>query len=250
VARFDLDVYNEANGFVITSGDVCGTDFSEVEASDPRWTGAMAQGVLLPFELVQDDAFIVRVVVEEPLNAEEETEWVGRTRHRLQLPEGRLVVVGGGSDFLYGEDVDEVKRTLKVPPGTYDAHLYTYLPGRNGFFCLESAGASEAIGRYFRRTRATADHWPEWLAYACHDDPDADPGHQSDWENALPDADDEPPPYVDFILHLTRPRGGVDEPPPLPPLQDGWIAAGTGARQPATCPLGLPAVHLVLYDRG
>jgi len=240
MSRHDLDVYNEATGFMIASAGLCGSDYSETESGDEDWLRAIEEGVFLPFELVQDDPFIIRVVLDEPLSAQEEAEWVGRTRHKLQIPDGRLVVIGGGPEYLWGEDMEEYTRFLDVPPGTYLAEVYSYLQGVNGDYCLGEVEPAEPIGSYFRRTRPSKP-MPLWLRNECVDDPEADPGHDEEWEEVEADYETEQPPYVHFLLRLSP---LVDE-PPLPALEDGWIAVGQGARRPEVCPLGLVADHLV-----
>src|SRR4051794_8977161 len=112
MSRADLVVYNEATGFMITSQGLCGRDFSGIDADDPEWFDAVNDGVFLPFELVQDDSFVIRVVVDEPLSREEEDEWVGRTCHKLRVPDGKLALLGGGLEYLWGEEMEEFSRFL------------------------------------------------------------------------------------------------------------------------------------------
>ena len=88
--RADLSVYNEATGFMITSKGLCAQDFSEVDSEDEAWPEAVEDGIFLPFELVQDDSFIIRVVLDEPLNVAG-TGRVGRS-HSPQAPRARRQV--------------------------------------------------------------------------------------------------------------------------------------------------------------
>src|SRR5262245_21048014 len=104
---------------MIASAGLCGRDYSSVESGDEDWLQAAKEGVFLPFELAQDDPFIPRVVVDEPLTAQERDEWGGCTRHKLRIPDGRLAVIGGGPEYLWGEDMAEFTRFLDVPPGDY-----------------------------------------------------------------------------------------------------------------------------------
>lgn len=237
MSRDDLSVYNEATGFMVTSKGLCGRDFSGVDSEDTEWDDAVKDGVFLPFELVQDDSFIIRVVLDEPLSAQEQDEWVGCTRHKLRVPDGKLTVVGGGPEYLWGEDMDEFSRFLDVPPGDYLAEVYTYYQGVNGSYCLNEVEPIEPIGTYFRRTRP-GEPFPLWLRNECAGDPDADPGSDEEWEA---DYDAEQPAYVGFLLRLT-PLGEVPE---MAATEDGWFKAGQGARRPAACPLGVVADHLV-----
>src|SRR3954453_11709554 len=122
---------------MIASEGLCGGDFSSVEAGDDEWLQAVEDGVFLPFMLVQDDPFVIRIVLDGPLTEQEQAEWVGRTRHKLRVPDGRLAVIGGGPEYLWGEDMGEFTRFLDVPPGDYLAELYTYYQGINGEYCLD-----------------------------------------------------------------------------------------------------------------
>ncbi|MGE3820094.1 MAG: hypothetical protein AB7I30_11770 [Isosphaeraceae bacterium] len=240
MSRVDLEVDNEATGFMIASEGLHGRDFSSVDSEDEEWLKAVKDGVFLPFELVQDDSFIIRVVVDEPLSSQEEAEWVGRTRHKLRVPDGRLVIIGGGPEYLWGEDVEEFTRFLDVPPGDYLAELHTYYHGINGSHCLNEAEPSEPIGSYFRRTRP-GEAFPLWLRNECASDPEADPGREEEWRGVESDYETEQPPYVGFLLRLSP----LERAPKSPPMEDGWFEIGTGARRPKTCPIGIVADHLV-----
>ena len=243
MSRVDLVVYNEATGFMITSKGLCGRVFSAVDAEDQAWADAVKEGVFLPFELVQDDSFVIRVVLDEPLSFQEQDEWVGRTRHPLRIPDGTLAVIGGGLEYLGGEDMADFTRFLDVPPGDYLAELYTYFHGVNGSYCLNGVEPQEPIGAYFRRTRPGMP-FPLWLSNECAGDPESDPGHEAEWEAAKADYGTEQPTYVGFLL-LLSPLG--EEPEPAT-TEDGWFEVGQGARRPDACPLGVVAEHLVPAD--
>lgn len=236
MGRFDLDVYNEATGFLIASESVSQGDFADVEPGGADWRSAVKAGRFLPFQLVQDDPFLIRVVVNEPLTRPEREEWVGRFAYELQVPDGRLAVVGGGPEYLWGEDMEEYTRVLDIPAGTYRAEVYTYLHGVNGRYCLAAADADEPLGAYFRRTRPGTP-FPLWLRNDCASNPALDPGHADEWRGVQPDYDAEQPDYVGFLLRLSPPA----ESPALPDLEDGWFAIVHEARKPAACPLGLVA---------
>jgi hypothetical protein len=236
-------VYNEATGFMIASEGLCGGDYSSIDEEDAEWLKAIKDGVFLPFQLVQDDSIIIRVVLDEPLSGQEQDEWVGLTRHKLRIPDGRLVLIGGGTEYLWGEDMTEFTRFLDVPPGDYLAELYTYFQGVNGSYCLNEVTPKEPIGTYFRRTRP-GEPFPLWLRNECADDPEADPGHDEEWEDAEADYDTEQPTYVGFLLRLS-PLGEV---PDLPPMEGGWFDIGSGARRPALCPIGVVAEYLLAKE--
>jgi hypothetical protein len=238
MGRIDLEVYNEATGFTITSAGLCGLDLSGVIPGDDRWMAAVAEGVFLPIELAQDDPFVIRVVVDEPLTDQEREEWLACTRHRLRIPDGRLLIMGGGCEYFDGEDVEEYSRTLDVPAGDYQAEVYTYYHSVNGDYALHQAGPPEPVGAYFRRSRPGLP-FPGWLRDECRNRVGCDPGHEDEWRDAEDDADAERDRarYIHFLLRLSPDRG---ESGPAPEAR-GWFSAGAGARRPASCPLGIPA---------
>ncbi|WP_337173162.1 hypothetical protein [Paludisphaera sp.] len=236
MSRIDVEVYNEAGGFTIASAGLCGRDLAGVIPGDERWMAAVADGVFMPIELAQDDPIVIRVVVDDPLTDPERDEWVARVRHRLSVPDGRLLIMGGACEYFDGEDMEEYSRTLDIPAGDYQAEVYTYLHGANGDYALDQAGPPEAVGAYFRRTRP-GEPFPGWLRAECRDRPGVDPGHEDEWRDAGDDAEGDRPRFLHFLLRLSPDRG---EPGP-PPDTRGWYSAGAEARRPARCPLGIPA---------
>ncbi|WP_148593653.1 hypothetical protein [Aquisphaera giovannonii] len=236
MSRIDIEVQNEATGFMISSRGLCGRDFSGIDNGDEAWAEAVRDGIILPVELAQDEAFWVRVLLDQPLSNQEDAEWIGCTRHRLRVPDGKLEITGGGPDFLWDDDSEQYTRTLDIPPGDYLAELYTYLQGINGVYTLEKAVDAEPLGAYFRRTRPHIP-FPLWLRNECAADPDVDPGHQAEWNDVELDYMSDQPPYLSFLLRLSP---FVDAPEPAR-LEQGWVAAGQGARRPSKCPLGLVA---------
>jgi len=239
MSRVDLSVYNEATGFMITSKGLCGRDYSEIDSDDDEWGEAVEDGVFLPFSLIQDDSFVIRVVLDEPLSTQERDEWVGCSRHKLRVPDGVLAVIGGGSEYLWGEDMEEFTCFLEIPPGDYLAEIYTYLQSVNGPNCLSVADSGEPLGAYFRRTRADQP-FPLWLRNLCADQPELDPGHEDEWLDADSDYDAEQPHHVEFLLRLSP----LTETPEIPERTDGWFLETLGARKPDVCPVGLVADQL------
>lgn len=226
--RRDIRVPNESDGFVFTSASLRGRGISPGESA---WTAGVEAGELLPLAVESEDPANVRVVVAEPLTAEEQEEWVGVVRGGLRIPDGRLVL-GGGIEFVLetGPLADERTRTVEVPPGDYRASLYCYASAPNGRQCVDRSGSDEPLGAWFRRTRPGAP-MPTWLHNLCVNDPDLDPGHELQWKRAKEKKGDE---VVDLLLHL--------EPHPidrvLAPGADGFLVAAE-CRQPQPFPLGL-----------
>jgi hypothetical protein len=182
--------------------------------------------------LYQDDSFIVRVVV-GALTQQEESEWVARSRGRLNLVDGELIV-SSAYDWLGYHDWDkdmyprmqqavhggEYSTTtyVRVPPGLYSATIYGYLPSD---LCDSWTydpdqplydSAQEAWKTHFERTRA-GEPLPDWLT--------DDSTNQN---------------YVDFVVHLIP--VGEDEFASLP-ITDPDTNFGWEFRRPDLCPLGI-----------
>lgn len=218
--RRDLRVYNEANGFVVTSRKLAGKTLEEGASA---WKKAVLKGDLLPLTLVQDDGFVIRVVAGAPLSGQEEAEWVARLDWHLNVPDGKLCVTGGSVFTTDGYDADDpyyeqFVGEVAVPKGRYRASLYTYAHGVNGASVLDHLaggyGKSEPIESWFARTRPTETR-----------------------------ADVSGLELVDFLLHLDpvaeAPRTGLATLP-----EDGWFGGAEAARKPALCPTGLIALDV------
>jgi hypothetical protein len=201
-------------------------------------------GLLL--ELYGDDAMPVRVVVDEPLTADEESQWLGRVRHSIDAPDGRLLVCGGFDADVIGawlkdEDAASEGRDgvalIEVTPGRWRADLYAHVGSTNGRQLL-----GDEAGAWFRR-----DHpgrpFPLWLVSLLRFSGEEDPGHEETWKR--PDekirageipVDLQSRGFVGFLLHLHKGKGKRDEP------QNGdWFELETGARKPKRFPVGLPS---------
>lgn len=220
--RRDLGIYNEATGFVVTSRKMAGR---VLEEGSPEWTKAVQRGDMLPFQLVQDDPFVIRVVAGEPLSAQESEEWVARTDWHLNVPDGQLCVTGGAPFANEDYDADDAYwaqfvAEVAIPKGRYRASLYTHLHGVNG------SGVIDHLAGGFDRGEPLED----WLARTR---PDA----------AVPEWDETHEP-VAFLLHLepvaAAPKDG------LTPLPDGgWFDSAANARKPERCPLGIAATDVL-----
>ena len=241
--RRDFYVYNEATGMLVTSARLGGKGWDN---GGKAWEKGVRNGALFPVELVQDDPFVIRVVVGGGLESQEAEEWVGRLDGKLRVPDGDLVVCGG-AEYVMEEFDDEddsfmaeYVRHMNIPRGEYRATLYMYFGGVNGRACLQSARGGdepEPLGEWFRRTRP-GEPFPVWLRNRCIDDPAEDPGHEAEWAGAAK-VEDPVAHYVDFLLHLVP--SGPGEKIALPELSEGWFSTPTECREPARIPLGLPA---------
>lgn len=251
--RQDIYVYNEATGFCVTSAKMAGKG---IDSGEAKWDKAVLAGKLLPVSLIQDDPFVIRIVVGDGLTAQEQEEWVGRIDWHLDLADGQLVVCGGAEYLLDGyEDGDDYAgqfvRKLAVPPGHYRASVYFQLNGINGQACLDGLaggyGRMEPPGQWFRRSRPESI-FPAWLRHWCIAYPDADPGHEAEWQG-LPYPDSETG-YVDFLLHLQPDPSPAETKKRLgkPATEGGWFAETANARKPEHCPLGLKAQDVIGHE--
>ena len=235
--RHDVRVPNESDGFVFTSAAFRGRGISP---GDAAWTSAAAAGDILPLVVQSEDAAVVRVVVNEPLTADEQREWVGVLRGGLRVPDSQLALCGGIAYVIEpAEWALEFVRTVEIPAGSYRATLYSYASAPNGRGCVEQSGTDEPLGTWFRRTRP-GQEMPTWLHNLCVNDPNLDPKNRVKWKRAKLRGG---APAIDFLLHL--------EPAPTTPANavtnDGFLEAGE-CRQPDPCPLGIAAVGIVDED--
>jgi predicted DNA-binding WGR domain protein len=250
--RKDLYVYNEATGFTITSRRIGGKGW---DGGGKEWMKGVRNGDLIPIELVQDDPFVMRVVVGGELDAQEAAEWVGRLDWKLRVPDGNLVVCGGAEYIMeaFADEEDsfmaEYLRHVKIPRGEYRASVYMYMGGVNGRACMQAArGGDEPdpLGEWFRRSRP-GEKFPAWLHNACVIDPSEDPGHENEWKG-VERIEDPNKYYVDFLLHLVPLEPGAEV--AMPQLSGeggdaGWFANPNECRVPDTIPLGIVAHDVI-----
>ena len=254
VVRQDVHLYNEATGWVVTSAGRNGRPTKDFERQGgAKWKAAMEDGSFIPIELVQDDSIDVRVVVGGALSADEAAEWVDHLQWRLAVPDGRLLLSGGPS-AVDGEDADpDYLAEVAVPPGEYRVDVYTYLTSPNGSSSLAKAGVRESgLKGYFQKTRSGTPMplWVHrWLNIETENDRaratalaairDAADRSWRVWsvEGVVVPPQEEPPTYVDFLVHLT-PLVGAPV-PEMPKHKGGWFRGPHAPRKPERFPLGL-----------
>jgi predicted DNA-binding WGR domain protein len=243
--RTDLSVYNEATAFMVFSEAMIGRRLSPDHAA---WEQAIDEGDLLPFELVQDDPFVIRVVFGDALTPVERDEAIGSLAWKLRVPDGKLVIAGGIELVMeeVGSPVSDYLKQyahhLNVPAGEYAATLLAYVHGVNGGNLLDRARGpkGEGVGAWFRRSRS--GEMPVWVRSWCHADPREDRGHEDDWADEptrRERAKEESTAYVDFLLHL-EPIGAA--PQTRPPLEQRFFSFDAyDVRLPERCPVGILA---------
>jgi hypothetical protein len=242
--RRDAYVENDSGGMSLLASAVVERVIDDGRENDAEFV--KNQEVVLG-SLVGDDSFIARVVVGEPLTADESGQWITRYRTALVVPCGKLLVCGGFDPGELGDWVEEGEcasvQVFEVPKGHYLVDVYTYLHSMNGLM-IASEEWGEKVGAWFRR-----DHpgraFPSWLASELSVMRDDDPGHEEKWAD-LPAAirsgalaiETQPLDWVSFLIHLQP----FDASAALCAPEEGeWFGAGQGMRKPTVFPLGVPA---------
>jgi hypothetical protein len=234
--RKDLYIYNEACGFSLHSKEMGGLSRRDLVLDLP---GKVAEGWVIPVELVQDDSFHVRVVMGD-LTQDEEEQWVARLEWKLRIPDGCLSIEGGLDPET--RDTDDFVRFIEVPPGNYRVEIYTYLTGMNGRACREAMKSSKTLGEWFRRTRPN-ETMPDWLMHQISTYPREDPGLERNWEALAMTCESlalekrvEENPTIDFLVRLSP----FEHELPAPPANiDGWFHYAANVRMPELFPLGI-----------
>jgi hypothetical protein len=244
VQRHDVYVYNDSSVMMLAGRNQLGRGF---DTDTKEWKKACKEGRLLAVDLGMDAPIYLRVIVGGELDARESAEWVGRLATRMQIPDGKLVIVGGIVLAIEEQDSDDIVdegdvRVLDVPAGDYRAELYAYVtaPIADDLRARASkTGTAEPLGTWFRRTRPGAD-FPAWLRYSCSVDTDLDPGHENEWLGLRAQEAE----TIEFVLRLTPVSG---KPPAAAAIDEfGFVAVDAfEARQPDLCPLGLEPVELL-----
>ncbi|MCZ6876452.1 MAG: hypothetical protein O7G88_23490 [bacterium] len=249
--RHDLGVYNEAGAISVTSQSA----LERIIQSAHDMKGLFRQHLVIAQELVQDDEFIARVVVNDALMADEEN-WLGRVTGILHIPCGRLLLCAGFdlddlADFSkMGQN--EFIYPIEVPAGDYQVDIYTYVNSINGGFCLPD---TVKLGAWFRSSYP-ATPFPLWLAAICEQEPEQDPGYEDLWaemEEATEDGrlsfEMDPTALIDFVIQL-RPLGKDILLSAIAETEDGFFAPDVGARLPTQFPLGVRSFTLTPNDYG
>ena len=245
--RRDAYIENDSGGFSVVSGAAVDRIIADQRRDDGQFVRERQALLLL---LVGDDSLPVRIVVDEPLRADEQREWLARIRWQLEVPDGRVLVMGGFDPDVLGwwrdaNAPDQDGRGVAVahvPPGTWDLDVYTYVGSMNGNTLLEQGPA--LAGAWFRRDHPNRP-FPLWLAYLLDYSGTDDPGHEDDWRHskrALAEGklsiDTDTRGFVGLLFHLHK-RPAHEQPDPYPDA--AWFDSDAGARILEHCPLGIPA---------
>lgn len=122
-------LYDEANSEAIQKADPTLLEgFGEDDAKDPKLAGLASKGLLVAYELPQDDELSIEVSIGDPLTDEElkKGRWHTMRRAPIHLPSGKLCIEGYGNLRLspdYDPD-EEPGAVVDVPSGDYVLSLY------------------------------------------------------------------------------------------------------------------------------
>ena len=122
-------LYDEANGKAIQKADPSLLEaFGDEDAADPKLAELANKGLLVAYELEQDDELSIEISVGDPLSEEElkKGRWHTAQRAPIHLPSGKLRIEGY-SNFRLSPDYDpdeEPGAVVDVPPGDYVLSLY------------------------------------------------------------------------------------------------------------------------------
>jgi hypothetical protein len=243
--RRDVYIENDSGGLSVIAAAAADAIIADRRDDDVGFVSAH-QALLL--ELYGDDSMPVRVVVDEPLTADEEAQWLARATWRIDAPDGRLLVMGGFDPDVLSwwrdggapdQDASGVA-VIAAPPGAWCVDVYAHVGSMNGRYLLDEA--SGPLGAAFRASHPGRP-FPLWLAAMLEFDGEEDPGNEALWSDVAGSfeagalaVDTDVWSAVGFLIHLTPYDGQALDAP-----DGGWFELDAGARVPATFPVGLPA---------
>jgi hypothetical protein len=196
-------------------------------------------------ELYGDDSLPVRIVVDEPLAADEQAQWLARASWQIDTSDGRMLVMGGfDPDVLSwwkdggGEDDGRGVAAVTAGPGRWRVDIYAHAGSMNGRAILREA--DEKPGAAFRRSHP-ARPFPLWLAKLLEFSGEDDPGFEELWRDVKGSmqsgrlaVDTAGGDAIGFLVHFTRASGSPGKPP-----EAGWFGRADDRRVPDSFPLGL-----------
>ena len=242
--RRDVFIQNDSGGFSVLAADALSDIIEDGRADDMRFvTGHKA----MLLELYGDDSMPVRVVVDEPLTADEEAQWLARASWRIDTADGRLLVVGGFDPDVLADwqshDAGEDGwgggvAAVTAQPGSWRVDVYAHVGSMNGRQILRELG--DAPGAAFRRSHPSMA-MPLWLAKMLEFSTEEDPGFGDAWDDVKGSMDagrlsinTESGDAIGFLVHITRSNEPAGDPP-----EGGWFSRDDHARVPDVFPLGL-----------
>lgn len=241
--RHDRYIENDSGAYSILPSWVLSKVIDDERENDARFV-KKHQALLL--SLVGDDAFVARVVVDEPLTAAEREEWISCVRWPLVVKCGKLLISGGFDPDTITDFAEDESSFIDVPPGEYVVEVLTYLNTMNGRVFRGQWGPDRMLGAWFRRDWP-GRKFPTWVASELFWSPEEDPGHEAEWQDFAGSVaagklqvESGPMSWVGVVVHLI-PGSAKNATDLSRPEEDGFFAADAGLRQLERFPLGIPS---------
>jgi len=233
--RRDVFIANDSGGLSVVATDALTEIIEDGRVDDTRFvTGWKA----LLLELYGDDSMPVRIVVDEPLTADEEAQWLARARWRLDTSDGRLAVMGGFDPDVMASWLDETGGetdgygvgVIDARPGSWRVDVYAHVGSMNGRQVLYEPGTPP--GAAYRSSHGDRP-FPLWLSKALQFSGEDDPGNEDLWKDVKTSLEDgrlvvdlDGGDAVGFLVHVVPLDMPMGESPP-----GGWFqrdAEGSG----------------------
>lgn len=244
--RRDIYLQNDSGGLSIVAADAVDDIIDDAREDDARFVESR-KALLL--ELYGDDSMPVRIVAGEPLQADEDAQWLARASWQIDTTDGRLLVMGGfDPDVLSSwKDVGDEDgaggiAAFTVAPGRWNVDVYAHVGSMNGRAILSEA--HERPGAAFRRHHP-GRAFPLWLARMLQFSSEDDPGHEHAWKDVRASigsgelaVDTDGGDAIGFLIHV-MPASSAPETAPADAPHDGWFGRSDNARLPEPFPLGV-----------
>ncbi|MEK6249696.1 MAG: hypothetical protein N2C12_16050, partial [Planctomycetales bacterium] len=134
--------FNDGHWYVMSSTSLGGSGLSSAEIAQQLQSSdaemirrLLTAGTCFPVHFPCDCALDDAVIVIGKLSPQEEVEWLGRLRSKLEIPCGEFFIMGGARE----EDFDETLghptppdphsthfQKVKITPGTYLVEIYAF----------------------------------------------------------------------------------------------------------------------------
>lgn len=233
--------FNDGYWYVLSSTSLGGSYMSADEIADKLEVENAAHkhqllqdGVCLPLYFPGDCALDQALILVGDLSEQEEAEWIGRLRGKLEIPCGEFMIVGGGMAEDFEEALDHFQAPnphavhfvkVKVEPGTYLVEVYAFVSSMTVNVAWdEMDDDAEHIVDWWQRTRPGQEP-PAWL--------------QEYQEEGYVEAEQG---LVEYIIRLVPTTEDI----PLAELEEETKWCGVfEIRRPALCPLGIPVSDLL-----
>ena len=242
--RRDVYIENDSGGFSVLAVDAVDAIIEDQRSDDSQFVTGYKTLLL---ELYGDDSLPVRIVVDEPLAADEQAQWLARASWRIDTSDGRMLAMGGfDPDVLSwwkdagGDGDGRGVAAFSTAPGSWRVDVYAHVGSMNGRAILDEAG--ERPGTAFRRSHP-GRAFPLWLTHMLQFSGEDDPGFETLWGDVkgsmsagslAVDVDGADP--VGFLIHVT-PFTGAE----LTGPESDWFDRDANARVPEVFPVGIPS---------